>query len=96
MFGRRSGFVKVTMVTSTAVHLVRTMITLQAMSTANPRDVVEGGPERSPSGQDEPEEPTPKRADAEIEPDGEHALDAPSHHSDDPWYQPESGSLGPD
>jgi hypothetical protein len=59
-------------------------------------DIVEGGPERSPSGQDEPEEHAPKHANAPIEPEHGHPLDAPSHHSDDPWYQPESGQLGPD
>jgi hypothetical protein len=72
------------------------MITFGIMSTATPRDVVEGGPERGPGGQDEPEQRAAQRGDAEIEPDHGHAMDAPSHHSDDPWYQPESGSLGPD
>ncbi|HXJ21318.1 MAG TPA: hypothetical protein VMT03_13895 [Polyangia bacterium] len=64
--------------------------------TPAPRDMVEGGPERPSNGQDEPEEHAPKQGNAPLEPDRGHALDAPSHHSDDPWYQPESGSLGPD
>jgi hypothetical protein len=68
------------------------------MSTETPRDDVKGVQERPPGRQGEPEreERPAKRDGAEIEPERKHAMDAPSHHSDDPWYQPESGSLGPD
>ncbi len=74
------------------------MITFRTMSNEKtaPRDIVEGGPERLPGGVDEPEEHPPERGAASPEPEHGHPLDAPSHHSDDPWYQPESGQLGPD
>jgi hypothetical protein len=79
------------------VHSARDYVGVMSnQPTGTPRDVVEGGPERPLNGQDEPEEHPTKRGDAAIEPERTHPLDAPSHHSDDPWYQPESGQLGPD
>lgn len=72
-----------------------------------PRDVVEGGPERAPDGQDEPKR-APRRDDGSAggreagqrrsgqntgNPAGQN--DGPPRQGDvPPWYQPESGQPG--
>lgn len=59
-----------------------------------PRDVVEGGPERPPNGQDEPQQ-VPKRGDAPPQKQPREQKDAPPRQGDvPPWYQPESGQPG--
>ena len=62
--------------------------------TGTPRDIVEGGPERSPDGRDEPEEPIRKHGAGSKEPnrasDRDRGVrkDAPSRDRDDAWNQP--------
>jgi hypothetical protein len=73
-----------------------------SIQTNGPRDIVEGGPERPPNGQDEPEE-TGKRGASQKEPrqggkqDDKQSdrRDAPQRR-DDVSYQPESGQPGAD
>ncbi|HXU65433.1 MAG TPA: hypothetical protein VN962_27220 [Polyangia bacterium] len=74
-----------------------------SIQTNGPRDIVEGGPERSPNGQDESEQ-TGKRGASQKEPrqggnpDGSKQTDRgqPSQRRDDVSYQPESGQPGAD
>ncbi len=66
--------------------------------TTGPRDIVEGGPERPPNGQDRPDTGGGRDAarpdEAKDEKTGQRK-DAP-HQRDDVTYQPESGQLGAD
>jgi len=65
-----------------------------SIQTNGPRDIVEGGPERAPNGQDQPDEPG-KRGAAPKPKRDEDRQEAPRQR-DDVSYQPESGQPGAD
>jgi hypothetical protein len=59
-----------------------------------PRDVVEGGPERGPEGQDEPRR-APRREDAPSGgSDPKRKVGSPKQGDVPPWHQPDSGQPG--
>jgi hypothetical protein len=64
--------------------------------TNGPRDIVEGGPERPPNGQEERDQ-TGRRGATPKQPEGSESerKNAPQHR-DDVTYQPESGQPGAD
>jgi hypothetical protein len=72
-----------------------------SIQTNGPRDIVEGGPERPPNGQDQSDQTQPehtgKRGAAQKdERDQRDRKQAPHQGDDDVSYQPESGQVGAD